>query len=675
MTATQSSISGRKESKHNRTARLGVRSIATFLAAAAVCSSLYYDTKVTGNLRNASATDAYYSTYAYNKYIGSHFSEIQIYPQDFQILQQKQQKQKPQLPFELDSSNPSSWNDHDRSQMHDKFRRHNRDSVYSLLLLPEDNSTEISSHKSDTVLQWGDYFAYIHEHGRKRHRQGLYEYHDMEGTEFEDEAESIAYRENPVVLEACWGNTPDQPQKPRVIEEHNICHAFKNAKQIANFQTPHVLITHLNENWGTLSSEVLDRTADWGDIVSNMFKKDNSGFDCDPVELKELYLDSPNTLAVFTTTHQSIFDHPKVHSIPIGVGNSRNHGNEFLTVLKKQKELFKVRPSSDPRPKLLMINSSPSPTRLPQMNAIIRNFRKANLTVQNTFVDSDSRSAYYAEMSGSKFILCPSGLGWDTYRVWEAIAMGAIPVIERYKYRYQTMTYPPDSGKRSEILRTLKKGEDGTKVGDSSRNDMDVNKKMRKHNASLGVIEYYDGWQKTLDDLPVLWIDGTFGDRPSKGNKPSEKKYLTPELLEREYDALAAKMETFRYEKLTSIYWIRFIESFLLLKDPSEAHKGVDAQISFDSHEEQHTWQTAMENLPSTFNNHTVVASEKRSQGQTDKGLPSDEDESPSGSLPGISPYLFGEYQLWTLSWVTLLELKILGIALMATAVKMYQNN
>lgn len=40
--------------------------------------------------------------------------------------------------------------------------------------------------------------------------------------------------------------------------------------------------------------------------------------------------------------------------------------------------------------------------------------------------------AHYVEQLGrSRFVLSPPGLGWDCYRTYEAIAMGAIPIVQR----------------------------------------------------------------------------------------------------------------------------------------------------------------------------------------------------------------------------------------------------
>lgn len=39
---------------------------------------------------------------------------------------------------------------------------------------------------------------------------------------------------------------------------------------------------------------------------------------------------------------------------------------------------------------------------------------------------------YYIDISKSKFMLCPRGCGIDTYRLWDSIHMGCIPIVEEY---------------------------------------------------------------------------------------------------------------------------------------------------------------------------------------------------------------------------------------------------
>ena len=40
---------------------------------------------------------------------------------------------------------------------------------------------------------------------------------------------------------------------------------------------------------------------------------------------------------------------------------------------------------------------------------------------------------YYRDLAASKFVLCPRGCGLDTYRMWDSLAMGCIPIVEKYE--------------------------------------------------------------------------------------------------------------------------------------------------------------------------------------------------------------------------------------------------
>ncbi len=668
--------------RRKRVGVIGIRVMASLLAFVFLLSSLYYDLTVTNSIRRSMLP--LYSVGSMTR--GSDYSDLSIYPEPFQELYREREGREP----EFQQIDPSSWMPAMRFEMRRRFQRHNRESIYSLLL-PDDYGREVDRTREptvDTLLLWGksSRFEHVHEHVRKRHKQGLYQTHDLTGRDIDDEEEAKAYRKDPKILWAAWGNVRGVPQKPKVIFEENIFKAFHHAKEIANFSTPHVLITHLNENWGTLSSTVKNRTADWDDLVRSFY--DN---DCDPTDVKELYLDSPNTLAVFTAQHQAIFDHPKVHSIPIGVANSLDGGQKRIRLLRKHMAMENESNGTrhnDPRSKLLMINNSPSAKRLPQINAIIENFAKEGVKVVNTFNEEGNEKAnlqkYYKELSRSKFVVCPSGLGWDSYRIWEALMMGAIPVIERYKFRYEVLTYPVESGKRPRILRGL---DEGQKAGDlkairkvkhaKKLGDILSDEHIKKYNASIEVVEYYDGWQKTMDDLPIVWIDGKFEDAAPSGDDNSNN-YLTPQLLEREYDAMATKMETFQYEKLTSLYWVRFIESFLLLNDPTKAFEnGIHGPEIFESMSEMETWRVAMENLSPTFNNHSFLP---RTNGRGWAGWKDVEEIAKEGENIGSvenetisednasSDYLLGSEQPRVLSWIILIEFKLMGLALVLVA-------
>jgi len=99
--------------------------------------------------------------------------------------------------------------------------------------------------------------------------------------------------------------------RPFVLIDGNndLCRAAK-AFYNAGAVKKHILLSHMNENWGAVSTHVPNRTIDWGQ----------------PSCLNEIlaYVNHNNTLAVFTVQHQA-FDHPKVHSIPLGVKEPKEH--------------------------------------------------------------------------------------------------------------------------------------------------------------------------------------------------------------------------------------------------------------------------------------------------------------------------------------------------------------
>mmetsp|Transcript_25754 Transcript_25754/g.54721 ORF Transcript_25754/g.54721 Transcript_25754/m.54721 type:complete len:685 (+) Transcript_25754:69-2123(+) len=194
-----------------------------------------------------------------------------------------------------------------------------------------------------------------------------------------------------------------------VFSEGVLCGAIKAFRDTGGIKK-HLMLAGLNENWGAFSSEIPGRTAEWGEWISHWTRE---GCDMDDLDF---YINHENVTAIFTTTHQNaIKPHSKVLAMAIGVSNA--------DAIAKQLHTF---PMVD-RTKLLMVNMAKSETRTAIFDRIKPNFNGA---VENTF--GKDTNAFFAELRESKFILCPSGIGWDTYRSWEAIALGAIPILEKY---------------------------------------------------------------------------------------------------------------------------------------------------------------------------------------------------------------------------------------------------
>lgn len=642
----------KKSSTTKRKSIFSLRMILAILATIAVGSTLYYDSNVSSNFQRA--VESASSMMIYNTKQQQTQSQSQHQSQQSEPLTIQQETAIQKYDFDKDNSADSSsssqkWTVDERNSMRQYFRND----------IQKQTSKEYINKTN--ALFWDVDFKNIFLYLKKQsNKQNIYKFYDM----FPEQKDVTV---DPKILSIAWGLNGDdasqtqrpQRQRPRIIHTMNLCHAYKQSKKYGNnFNTPHVLFTHINENWGALSTEIKSRTGNWGNLLEQW-----DGEDCHWSLVLKDYINSPNTLAIFTTQHQSLYDHPKIYSIPIGIASDKGRVERLLflkqkiyntqiqiqiqnqkqielekleqnqnnatdtmveshshsrqrrrrlqdierkrerelaggSVIKKKKEKEKTKEEEDSsdssdeslrqkqeqehdeHTQLLMINSNPTPTRKPQMDAVINNFSKLGYKkLKNNYgqYKGNSEVEYLKEISNSKFILCPSGLGWDTYRIWEALNLGTIPVIERHVYKYELITYPIELNKLPKLTLLISDGDnESKKKKKKKRQNKEKFQHINKYNATYEIIEYEDGWHNSLKGLPIVWIDGQFSDRADDNNDnnataatTNNNKYLTPQLLENEYDkfAIQAIKNEFQYEKLTSTYWINLIESFLLIDD------------------------------------------------------------------------------------------------------------
>jgi hypothetical protein len=45
----------------------------------------------------------------------------------------------------------------------------------------------------------------------------------------------------------------------------------------------------------------------------------------------------------------------------------------------------------------------------------------------NSYGLLETEDEYLMALASSKFVFCPPGMGWDSYRIWETIMLGSIP--------------------------------------------------------------------------------------------------------------------------------------------------------------------------------------------------------------------------------------------------------
>jgi len=110
--------------------------------------------------------------------------------------------------------------------------------------------------------------------------------------------------------------------------------------------------------------------------------------------------------------------HEKILSLPLGIKVKHRLFLRWREILKK--DLKKT--------KILTINNSGWGDRTKINLQVSAAF---NYTVKNSYKAQGSDfTDHLEETAQSKFILCPSGLGMDSYRIWESLILGAIPIVE-----------------------------------------------------------------------------------------------------------------------------------------------------------------------------------------------------------------------------------------------------
>lgn len=115
------------------------------------------------------------------------------------------------------------------------------------------------------------------------------------------------------------------------------------------------------------------------------------------------------------------YTHPKLHPIPIGIANTYvAHGNP-LVFHKLQKQIPHYR-----KEQMLYMNFSLS-TYPTERNYVYRLFKNRSYCVVD---NPHALEQYLTQLIRSRFVLSPRGNGPDCHRTWEALLMGAIPIVK-----------------------------------------------------------------------------------------------------------------------------------------------------------------------------------------------------------------------------------------------------
>lgn len=198
-----------------------------------------------------------------------------------------------------------------------------------------------------------------------------------------------------------------------VVDRALMLELWKPYKHVID--TPFVALHAANENWGLLSSFFPNRTTDWGSC-------------CKGRTLQTLmdFLDHPSTLALIVNQHHN-FTHPKLVSAPRGLpltfpNNPKIVWDSMRQLIgkKKSQNIFLSSSTWGYRPKLIACLRS-------KFNE--NDFHSASYSenLQGRLQPED----YYLRMGTSRFGFALPGLGYDTFRLWELLTVGSIPIIEK----------------------------------------------------------------------------------------------------------------------------------------------------------------------------------------------------------------------------------------------------
>lgn len=113
--------------------------------------------------------------------------------------------------------------------------------------------------------------------------------------------------------------------------------------------------------------------------------------------------------------------HPKIHPIPIGIANRCwAHGNVEI-VSKMQQVGFGMKKN------ILLYMNFHAQNYIQERGRVFAMFKEAPYC---TLSPAKEYSAYLLDLAQAKFVLSPRGNGLDCHRTWEALLMGAIPIVK-----------------------------------------------------------------------------------------------------------------------------------------------------------------------------------------------------------------------------------------------------
>ncbi len=146
--------------------------------------------------------------------------------------------------------------------------------------------------------------------------------------------------------------------------------------------------------------------------------------------------DIPNKLKLLFAINVDV-DDSRIISLPVGLERTR-----WFPQLKKRDKMIELMNSNHCPAKLVYLNINPQTNiySRPQLIGIMRPKPWC------TFVDGRNGSGfdeYASQIRDHKFVFSPDGNSFEGHRTWEALYLGAIPIVERHVFMEEFAEHLP----------------------------------------------------------------------------------------------------------------------------------------------------------------------------------------------------------------------------------------
>lgn len=111
-------------------------------------------------------------------------------------------------------------------------------------------------------------------------------------------------------------------------------------------------------------------------------------------------------------SHNVNVNHDRIRCWPMGIHNGI------------EKVIYNIKPKQDFERKLLYVNFRNHTTERLRLQLYFKQFSWATVVDESIPIEQ-----YLEDIANHKYVLCPPGVGYDCYRIYESIQLGAVPVV------------------------------------------------------------------------------------------------------------------------------------------------------------------------------------------------------------------------------------------------------